>query len=149
MKGPINVIKLRLSTDTYVALISFEWVKHNKKPSFSLSGGKKGATSSLNVGTWWLQMQSTYQKRQGACRKSQGKLQMLGGLHWWIASIFRGQFPQNEMQHKHDWASVVATLHTKKDCRSFIHLLSKRLAVSEARQMINISKPLFHLGGTD
>lgn len=51
-----------------------------------------------------------------------------GGLHWWIASIFRALFPQNGMPRKHDWASDVATLHTKKDCGSFIHLLSKRQA---------------------
>lgn len=76
-----------------------------------------------------------------ASMKSHRKLEMLGGLHWWIASIFRALFPHNEMPCKHDWASDVATSHTKKDCRSFIHLLSKRKAGSlQGTAMINISK---------
>lgn len=73
-------------------------------------------------------------KWQGASEKLHWKLEILEGLHWWIASIFRGLFPQNEMPCKHDWASHVAIAHTKKDCRSFIHLLGKKRAVSEAKQ---------------
>lgn len=72
--------------------------------------------------------------RIGGDKAPQRKLEILEGLHWWIASIFRGLFPQNEMPCKHDWASDVAIAHSKKDCTSFIRLLGKRQAVSEAKR---------------